>query len=145
MPLIILHITGFILYTIALLWSVNIHYRKWRYGQQQPDTGNTTPIKHLPESFIRAAMFSPSMLFFLWADGFGWLNLMVVVFASLALTWLLFDGLFNLKRGKDWWFIGTVDKDESFFDNIKRWLGPVWTKIVQISIAVGSILLYIFS
>lgn len=140
-----LYIIASILYMIALGWTVNIHYKKWRYGQQQPDTGNTTPIRHLPESFIRVAMFAPSIILFWWAKEFVLLQLAVTVFTVLATLWLLFDGLFNLKRGKDWWYIGTIDKDESTFDNIKRWLGPVWTKIVQISLAVGSILLYIFS
>src|SRR5687768_11482287 len=111
-----LYITGIILFVIALFWSVDIHYKKWRYGQQQPDTGNTTPIRHLPESLIRILMFSPSMILFWWAEDFRWLQLAVVVFAVLATTWLLFDGLFNWKRGQPWWYIGTVDKDESFFD-----------------------------
>lgn len=140
-----MYILAIISYIVAIFLNVDRHYKKWKHGQKQPDVGNTISIRHFPESLIRFLMFAPSV-FFLWvAIGFTWIDFAKSVFTEVSITWFLFDGLFNIKRGKDWWFIGTVDKDESFFDNVKRSIGPVWTKILQIGLILFSISLIAFS
>lgn len=136
-------ILAIILFILLLLWNVDRHYQKWRYGQQQPDTGNTTPILHVPETIIRIIAFIPVFaLLFISKE----MNVLTAIKSAAVLFfsfWLFFDGLFNLKRGRDWWFLGTVDKNESFLDNVKRKLGKTWTKIVQISGVIISLFFYI--
>lgn len=141
----ILTILGFITFIAALLWSVSRHYKKWRYGQQQPDTGSTTPIMHLPELWIRILAFTPAITFFsisLAQEIHVIPAICISILMVAALFWFWFDGLFNLKRGREWWYIGTIDKDEAATDNFKRKIGPTWTKIVQITLMISSIVLY---
>jgi hypothetical protein len=145
MPLILYIIIACILFVAVLLYTVDRHYKLWRTAQQQPNAGEATPIKHKPEYRLRIMLLLPSIACFIHASSWQIISAVATLLMVGFLFWFLFDGLSNLKRGKDWWFIGTIDKDESTFDNIKRWLGPVWTKIVQISFAIGSVLLYIFS
>lgn len=141
-----LFILATILFIAVLLYTVQRHYKLWRQAISQPNAGEATPIKHKKEFALRCILMLPSVaLFTIHHSPFSLWSLVVSALMIGYLFWFLFDGLFNLKRGKEWWFIGTVDKDESFFDNIKRWLGPVWTKFVQISAAIGSVLLYLFS
>jgi Na+/H+ antiporter NhaC len=145
MPLTMLSIIASILFAVVLFYTVSRHYKLWRTAQQQPNAGEATPIKHRNEFWLRALLLLPSLALFILAKDFNLHTFMNSVSMVAYLFWFLFDGLFNLKRGKDWWFIGTIDKDESYFDNFKRKLGPVWTKIVQITLAVGCVIIYIFS
>jgi hypothetical protein len=126
-----------ITYVIALLWSVDRHYKLWKFDQSVPDTGSS--IKHKKESAIRVAKFIPSIVLFSYP--FGFWDIATTLMMIACVTWFLFDGLFNTKRGKDWWFIGTIDKDESFFDNFKRWIGLKASRVIQIVLAIGSMVL----
>jgi hypothetical protein len=133
------------LFVVVLIYSVQRHYKLWRTAQQQPNAGEATPIKHAFEFRMRILMLLPVCALFIHAKSWTVLIGSATILMIGFVFWFLFDGLSNLKRGKDWWFIGTIDKDESSFDNVKRQLGPVWTKIIQISLAAVSVLLYIFS
>lgn len=136
-------ILAIVLFVLLLLWNVDRHYQKWRFGQQQPDTGNTTPIIHIPETIIRILVFIPVLALLIVSKGVTIINIIESCAALFFTFWLFFDGLFNLKRGRNWWFIGTVDKNESFLDNVKRKLGQFWTKVVQIGLFILSIIIYI--
>lgn len=134
---------GLVVFAVALYMTVDRHYEKWKYAQGLPNTQLETPIKHGSEKWIRIALFVPAMVLFLWQIDFKWFNAAAVLFFTCAWVWFLNDGFFNTKRGRNWWYEGTIDKDESGLDNLKRELGPKWTKIVQIGLCIISTALYI--
>ena len=59
---------------------------------------------------------------------------------------LFFNGLYNLKRGFNWWFLGTDDgKADAWTDRQLRWFEKRGLlKLFLIVMAGGSLLLYLF-
>ncbi len=130
-------------FVVALLLTVDRHYELWKHAQSLPNTELETPIKHKSEKWIRLALFVPTIVLLSWQLQFTGFGIAASFFFVCCWIWFLFDGFFNKKRGFNWWYIGTVDKDESGLDDLKRELGPRWTKILQIGLCVLSTIFYV--
>ena len=130
---------GVILFFIVLRWDVYSDYNKWKNG---------VPVKHTKEAIIRGVYLIPSFLaFYLFKNPHGFWPILltsIVTLGMIGFCWLLlFDGFYNIKRGFNWWFLGTIDKDESKLDNIQRKLPTIILKTIKILLPVIFILIYV--
>lgn len=113
-------ILGIFLFLGVLTWDLVTDLQKWRGG---------VDINHTLEAFIRFGLLIPS-LFFL--SGFGiffgpvkigvpekWFWKTVSALLLMAFTyWLLFDGLFSVFRGFNFWFNGSKDYNDGALDRL---------------------------
>jgi hypothetical protein len=61
----------------------------------------------------------------------GWKFVPLVGF----LYWFLFDGLYNVWRGFNWWFTGSDDADDATTDNILQQI-PNWLHIITKTVGI---------
>lgn len=121
-----------ICFFLVLYWDVQSDYKKWL---------NNIPIKHTKEALIRSALLIPSFLC-LSLPHIGLVK-SLLCFGLIGSTYLLlFDGWYNLKRGQNWWFLGSVDADDAWWDKIQRKIPLKWLKILKITLPLGFLVLY---
>lgn len=126
---------GLFWFLIVLWASVIDHTNKWNRRK---------PINHLREWIIRALLLVPSVLL---------LCLPKITLPELAITiplegfmfLLLFDGLYNNKRGYDWWFLGSKDKDDAWWDKQQRKIPLKWLKVLKVGIPLTLLITYILT
>lgn len=99
------------------------------------------PVNHSKEAVYVIAALLPSVFLFSFEIDSVWnITLAVVLLMLFFNFWHLFDGLYNVCRGENWWFNGSKDPDDSKLDRLLM-LIPVWLQAV---IKVGGSLLFIF-
>lgn len=84
-------------------------------------------INHARGLVLRAAGLLPA------AHLTGWVYLPLIC----AVYWLLFDGLFNVLRGLNWWSTGSEDPDDAKTDNFLQTL----TRWEHVTVKVGAVLI----
>lgn len=127
---------------VAILWFVAIFvwdlvsdYKKWLKNRA---------VKHGKEYWLRLALLIiPTVIFASLLDVSLWWGLAVAATMQGSLWWFLFDGLANVLRGYSWTFEGSIDENESLWDNFVRWLGNTWTVIIKVLLVAASITTYV--
>lgn len=127
----VLAISSSVYFIFVLLYSVERHYQKWLTAQMGDDAGTKKPIKHKQETVIRALLLAPVIVYLGLIS-----NWFIAVGFTGSVFMLLFNGLFNKRRGQPWWFEGTVDPDEAWTDNILRKIGSPWSRVLQLALPV---------
>lgn len=126
-------ILAIICFLVVLYWDVQSDYKKWL---------NNIPVKHTKEAIIRALLLIPSLLCLILPD-IAILKIIVSI-ALMSFTYLLlFDGWYNVKRGQNWWFLGTIDKDDSWWDKLQRKIKLNILKILKISIPIVLLITFL--
>jgi hypothetical protein len=124
-----------ILFLAVLAWDILSDYKKWL---------KNSSVEHTKEAWLRMLLLSPSIIgFTIFHPVKHWGILVLSIFMVLSIFWYLFDGFYNKIRGFDWWFSGSIDEDESKFDNFLRWLGGFWGKVIKIGGIIIFTVLYI--
>jgi hypothetical protein len=135
-----------ILFLAVLAWDIVSDYKKWLKERS---------VNHSKEWWIRVLALLPCIAILCWPkliDIASASLLMAVCFwlisiASSALIvavyfWLLFDGLYNVIRGYNWWYTGTDDVDDAKTDNLLQRL-TLWQHILlKIGGCVAATILY---
>ena len=124
-----------IVFCLVLRWDVLDDYHKWL---------KNIPVKHGKEALLRAYFLVPSVL--LLCLPFP-LNIwkIVTVAALEAFTYLLlFDGFYNLKRKFNWWFLGSVDPDDAWWDRVQRKIPLTLLKILKIGVPIALLATYLY-
>ena len=123
----------------AILWGdLACDLRKWR---------NDEPVKHGKEGMLRALVLTIPTLFFLFPV-FDLSNKEILLKLGTIIGWemftwlLLFDGIYNIKRNFNWWFLGSVD-DDAITDKIQRKIPLPLLKVLKIGIPIIFTILYI--
>lgn len=120
-------ILGLICFVIVLQWDVKSDYDKWT---------KNIPVDHTKEAWQRALYLLPSFILLfipLWFNILG----AIVVAGWMSTTYLLlFDGLYNQKRGYNWWFTGGVDPDDAWWDKLQRKIPLFLLKVLKIGIPI---------
>lgn len=129
-----INILAIVCFFLVLYWDVQSDYKKWL---------NNIPVKHTKEAIIRALLLIPSLLCLVLP------NITILkILISLALMGstylLLFDGWYNVKRGQNWWFLGTVDEDDSWWDKFQRKIKLKTLKILKIGIPIALLITFLF-
>jgi hypothetical protein len=145
-------VVAIIMFFFVLYTNVNRHYRLWLAAQKWPQTGERVPIDHDKEFVLRLVLMAPAAITFfskavegtgvlrIWPWIVAMLALLIIVCSMIMFTfWFLFNGFFNRKRDREWFFEGTIDKDEAKSDDFLRGK-PVWQKL---TIQLGGSLLFI--
>jgi hypothetical protein len=107
------------------------------------------PVNHKVEWIILAILETPVAYLFASSSsvGFSFMLLLSIFISGLMIafyTWLMFDGIYNLLRGEDWWFIGSPDTDpgwqskDSWAEKFLRRIGVAG----QITIKIGGFILF---
>lgn len=122
-----------ILFFVILYLDVHSDYKKWKENK---------PVKHLKEWLFRALFLVPSAILLALPE-FSILSVIHSI-GIIGFTWLLlFDGFYNKIRGFNWWFLGSKDKDDAWWDKLQRKIPLKVLKITKISIPLLLILIYI--
>lgn len=117
-------IIGIILFFCILYWDVTTDYKKWK---------NDIPVNHTKEGIIRSLLLSPVPL--LLSLPFITIWELVITIPLVGFMWLLlFDGFYNKVRGFNWWFLGSEDKDDPWWDKFQRKIPLKILKITKIGI-----------
>lgn len=107
---------------------------------------NNIPIKHTKEWAVRAFHLTPTLLFLtlpIYTFSLDILYKFISTCSLTAFTYLiLFNGWYNTKRGFNFWFTGSDDKDDPITDNILQFL-PKWLGIT-LQLAAVAISLYFY-
>lgn len=98
---------------------------------------NDVPVEHSKEAGFRIALLTVSWLLFAIPVSFSLWGMIATTAAMFFWYWTLFDGLYNICRGFEWFFAGSDDPDDAGTDNFLQWVGPTWHRIIK----VGGILL----
>lgn len=127
------------LFAAVLSWDLQSDYQKWL---------QTRRVLHTLEGWHRAGLLIPSgvclMMFRDQYPVFQWWVPIEVIFLLGSWYWFLFDGIYNILRGFNFWFTGSNDQDDAHTDNFLQWL-PRWGQItVKIACLVASIILYAY-
>lgn len=153
-----------ILFVILLKWNVERHYHLWKKAiGSYPSVEKRVAIDHKKETRIRMYAFSPVVaILFLKAIvihqtfnhelthpmyvknllGMGYFFASAAIVCSLF--WPLFNGFFNNIRKFNWFYKGTVDKDEAKTDNFLRNKSVTFIVIVQSLLIIISFLSYFY-
>lgn len=115
---------GILLFIVTLVYDLYTDLKLWKEDK---------PIDHIRGSILRAIGLIPAILLI------GWPSFLFV----LALYWLLFDGLFNLKRNFGWWFTGSDDEDDAKTDDLLQKLKVNQQKALKFGLILIGLLLYI--
>lgn len=85
---------------------------------------------HFKRWFTKAGVCMSSVTLFTWASSAYWLTALSTSVA-LCVTWffVLFNGFYNIGRGKPWWFAGTPDENDSIAEQVQRSM-PLWCWIL---------------
>lgn len=142
-------------FLFAIFFTINLqrHLRLYKESMRYPIVGQRITINHKNETKIRIVLFMPVvillMLHFDFSDlSLGWwiaaqvASLITSSFIVATFFWLLFDGFFNTGRGFNWFFDGTIDKDEANSDNFLRGKKPIVELLIKLSAIGVSIFCY---
>lgn len=120
-----------ILFFGVLTWDLFTDYKKWLKDKA---------VKHTKEAWERAILLLPSTICFTMDLPIAfWKALIMVLIMEFFVYWNLFDGLYNKFRGFDWWFTGSIDKDDAKLDKFQR---KHSIRALKISLAAGSTIVY---
>ena len=111
-------------------------------------------VNHGREWVILAILEAPVAYLFASVDsvGFSFLFLVSMLVAGLMIAfyiWLMFDGIYNLLRGEDWWFIGSPANvtgwysEDSKTEIFLRKVGITWQIIIKLCGLILFTTLYI--
>lgn len=134
----IIPIVGILLFFLILYIDIETDYKRIIINS----------INHTRGAIIRMIALIPTVLSLLFPlDSFSityiLFKLIVIITILGSLFLLLFDGFLNLRRGYNWWFLGSIDNNDSFFDKLQRNLPITLNKILKIGIPIIFILIYI--
>lgn len=110
-------------------------YQRWKENKSLP---------HFKQWVQRILLLSPSILLLSIPN----LDITTLTISSLleGSTWLLlFDGFYNKIRGFDWWFMGSIDKDESWWDKIQRKIPLKLLKVLKIGVPILLLIIFIIN
>lgn len=110
---------GFILLALAIAFNVWYDYRLWLKEKRRP---------HKKGWRLKAVTSIPAIVTLFWVGGYDWYyDGGLSVLMSMSWFLLLFDGLYNVVRGFEFFFLGSNDKDDAstdnFFQSIPMWAG----------------------
>lgn len=120
-------------FSIVLAWDITSDVHKWKIN---------IPINHTKEAGIRILILIPSIIL-LSIPHFTIIKLLLSILLHFSLWWIIFDGFYNLLRGYDWNYTGSIDDDDATLDKVLRKLGPIWSNILKISILIISLTFYL--
>lgn len=126
------YILAFLLFAGVLYWDVTTDYKKWKENK---------PVKHFKEGVLRALLLVPSILLLALPHLSLW-KIVTAAAMEAAIWLLLFDGFYNRLRGFDWWFLGSVDEDDAWWDKLQRKIPLKLLKVIKISLPLVAILIY---
>jgi hypothetical protein len=121
-----------ILIVIAL--KLGVDFKRWKKGKS---------VNHPLEWLGMAVLCTPAI-----AELSNTLDIQYYISVPISggicafIIWLLFDGLYNILRGEDWWFTGSDDKEDAKTDNLLQKL-KLWQHIC-IKIIPLSVLIFIY-
>lgn len=121
---------------LVLMIDVLNDYHKWLYE---------IPINHKKKSIIRALFLSPSVLLLCLPTPISVWKLLISIGLEAFTYLLFFDGWYNLKRKKNWWFLGTTDDKlgNSWWDVIQGKIPIKLLKILKIGVPIALLSLYL--
>jgi hypothetical protein len=112
---------------VVLIITVKLLYD---YGQWKKENYN---INHTKEWWIVAACSLPSVIMFTYKSALVWWLALPLSAAMVAFfIWLVFDGIYNLIRLKNWWYTGTNDADDAATDNFLQRISLWQHKLLKI-------------
>lgn len=128
---------GAIAFFAVLYWDITTDIKKWKQERT---------VKHKKEAWQRIALLIPAMalLTFFHPGVLIW-SALCTKLMGFFVYWMLFDGFYNKGRGKDWWYLGSIDADESALDNFIRTIGQTAHKVLKISGALIFTGIYIYT
>ena len=101
------------------------------------------PINHAKEIAIVSIPVGVSVFLFGYASGFAFpYNYLAAIFLCGSWYMFLFNGLYNLVRHFNWWFIGTPDDNDSLTEKFFRAIGMPTTIALQVLLIIISTYLY---
>lgn len=121
-------ITAIINILLILTVKLILNYRKWLKEKT---------VAHSKEWFIMAFFLLPAIYLLTIHSSLHWA--IAAALSSLLIAWLvwnLFDGIYNLLRGFNWWYTGTDDKEDAKTDNFLQGL-KLWQHIAVKLIPLG--------
>lgn len=124
--------TAWLIFLAVLAWDLITDYRKWLRGK---------PVRHAWEGFVRVLLLTPAII--LLCQPNPWL-FAVVPFLFLFWYWLLFDGLYNVLRGFNWWFTGSDDPDDAESDNCLQRLTLSQHIALKVGGCVVTLIIYLY-
>ena len=130
-------IIALIWFAAVLVWELRHALRRWKAGKD---------IKHKWQPVKRAAMLSPAIVLLTCASPAVWYFSLGAALLMVALAWwLLFDGIYNIRRGFNWWFNGSPEgkTDDSFLDKILRRIPDRAEKWLKIGALVVTVFFYV--
>lgn len=135
----LLQSSSFTWFIVVLIGFVHFHVRKWK-----KEFNSIQTINHKKTAFIRCLLLLPSTIGLSLSHPWPWYYALIPsTLIQFFLFWLLFDGLYNIKRNFNWWFMGTIDKDESVTDNFIRKHGQV-IKLAGCALSIAFYFLTLF-
>lgn len=122
---------AFIVFFATLKYKVLYDYKRWLFR---------LPINHALELFCAAI----PMCYVIYAAS---LHGSILLSFVLVGGWFmfLFNGWYNFKRKFGWWFIGSKDAGDSMTEKIFRFVGPVFTIIIQLVLVIVPTILYVLN
>ena len=125
------------MFFVVLAWDVASDYTKWLKHRA---------VIHGKEAWVRAILLAPSCYYMSTDLPLQWYwGLSISAFAEASMWWLLFDGLYNVFRGYNWWFTGSVDPDDASTDTFLRKLKK-WQHIaLKFALIATSLAAYMFA
>lgn len=131
-------ITGFAIFLSTLTWKLVSNLRRNKNGK---------PIFHGKE--WRAVAIINTLSVVLLCSPVCRSNPLVILGTAVDVSfmlamwfWFLFDGLFNVFRGQNWWWLGTDDPDDANTDNFLQNLLPWQCKAIKIGSCAVTTFIY---
>lgn len=126
---------GFILLALAIAFNVWYDYRLWLKEKRRP---------HKKGWRLKAVTSIPAIVTLSWVGGYDWYyDGGLSVFMSMSWFVFWFDGLYNVFRGFEFFYLGTNDNDDAKTDNFFQSI-PIWVGIaIKIVLITGSTLLFL--
>lgn len=112
------------IFLLVLAADLITDYRLWKKNK---------PVNHKVGFIIRSVGLTPIFILL------GARSILLVG----ALYFLLFDGLYNLLRGFNFWFTGSNDKDDATTDNFLQSI-PLWAHIaLKFALIIVGVIIFI--
>jgi hypothetical protein len=100
---------------LVIATKLALNYRMW-LRREIKGTSNKT-VKHSIEwGLMATACLYSVYLLSTFSKLQIWFSFPLSAALEMAFIWLVFDGLYNKLRGFNWWFTGSVDKDDAVTD-----------------------------
>lgn len=96
-------ILGIIIFAVILIVDLIMDYIKFL---------NRKAVDHTGGGIVRGILLLIPVIFFASSLDQKWYFTFPISFAMVGFTfWLLFDGIYNLLRKENWWYVGSDDKE----------------------------------